>query len=179
MDKFRDEVGKNRTVFDVAAGYGRIAKFIDPSNSYYGIDLNEIFVNHGRKNGLNLEVRNIFDPDSYKLNDVFVLVDVIHHLTKEQLERLFDLIFQHAGIKVVIIEPSFVNLALKYGIFGKLVDRFFKIMDYDGFNRINRWFTNEEYQKLFEQRFGSRYGEKFSVSQDIIANHYLVSFSKN
>lgn len=41
MDKFSDEVGKNQSVFDVAAGYGRVAKYIDSSNSYYGIDLNE------------------------------------------------------------------------------------------------------------------------------------------
>ena len=63
MNAFSVEIGKHHSVFDVAAGYGRIAKFIDPSNSYQGIDLNEIFINHGRKQGLHLEVKNIFDPN--------------------------------------------------------------------------------------------------------------------
>lgn len=178
MGVFSREVGKNQTVFDVAAGYGRIAKYIDSSNSYYGIDLNEIFINHGRSRGLNIEVRDIFEKGSYKQSDVFVLVDIIHHLTKEKLKELFDIVFQYANKRVIVVEPAFVDLQSKYGIWGKLVDRFFRVMDYDGFNKINRWFTDDEYTKLFEGKFGSYYGDNFSIRQQKVSNHYIVIFTK-
>lgn len=178
MDKFSYEVGKDQSVFDVAAGYGRIAKFIDPSNSYYGIDLNETFIKHGRKFGLDLDVKNIFDQNSYRKSDVFTLVDVVHHFPEEKLKELFNLIFQHSTKRVVIIEPAFTNLAAKYGLFGKLTDWFFRTMDYDGFNRINRWFTDEEYSELFNKKMGSQYGDAFSVKRQKVSNHHLVTFTR-
>ena len=61
MSAFSVEVGKGQSVFEVAAGYGRIADFIDASNIYYGIDLNKIFVAYGLKKGRHLEGRDIFD----------------------------------------------------------------------------------------------------------------------
>lgn len=128
---------------------------------------------------MNLEVRDIFKESSYKESNVFVIVDVIHHLTKKQLKALFNLIFRYANRKVVVIEPAFVNLSAGYGIFGKLVDSFFKTMDYDGFNRINRWFTDEEHSELFQGRFGSEYGSSFLIQQKKVSNHHLITFTKN
>ena len=156
-----------------------MSKFIVPSNSYYGIDLNKIFIDHGQKLGLNLEVKNILDEKSYKQSDVFILVDVIHHLSKEKLKELFDLIFKYADKKVVVIEPAFVNLSRKYGVFGQFMDWFFRKMDDDGFNKINRWFTDEEYSELFNKKFGSQYGNDFSIRRQKVSNHHLVTFTRS
>lgn len=179
MDKLSKEIGKNQSVFDVAAGYGRVAYYIDQSNSYHGIDLNEIFVNYGRDRGLDLQLKNILNESSYRESDIFVIVNVVHHLTQEKLKAMFNLIFKHALKKVIVVEPAFVDLSAKYGVIGKLIDWFLRIMDYDGFNVIHRWFTDKEYLALFDGRFGSDCADNFSVHQQKTANHYLVSFTKN
>jgi len=179
MDEFSERVGRNQSVFDVAAGYGRIAKFIDPSNIYYGIDRNEIFVNHGRQKGRKLEIKDIFDPGAYKESDVFLAIDIVHHLSREKLKDLFDIVFQHARKKVIIMEPAFVHLVSKYGVLGKFIDWFFRKIDYDGFNIINHWFTNEEYSELFKRRLGSQYGNKFSLDHRKVSNRHLVTFTRN
>ncbi|MCH7604429.1 class I SAM-dependent methyltransferase [Patescibacteria group bacterium] len=177
LEKFRQEVGKNHSVFDVAAGYGRMVRFIDSSNRYVGIDRNEIFVNYGKKNRLELEVRDIFDSAAYKRCGVFIVVDVIHHLTTEKLQNLFDLIFRHVNEKVVIIEPSFVSLTRRYGILGKFLGWIFQIVDDDGFNKITRWLSDEEYQHLFQSRFGSQHGKRFTMKHQKLDEHHLVTFT--
>lgn len=177
LENFRYEVGKNQSVFEVAAGYGRMARLIDSSNQYYGIDLNNIFVKYGRKNGVNLEIKNIFDSEAYKKSDVFIVVDIIHHFPPEKIEKLFDIIFLHAERKVVVMEPSFVSFTKRYGILGKFLGWVFKIIDDDGFNRIEYWFTDEKYQELFQSRFGSRYGKKFQMKYQRLGGHHLVTFT--
>ena len=177
LEKFRQEVGKNHSVFDVAAGYERMVRFIDSSNRYVGIDRNEIFVNYGKRNKLQLKVRDIFDPTAYKQCDVFIVVDVIHHLTTEKLQDLFDLIFRHVKEKVVIIEPSFVSFRRRYGILGKFLGWIFRIIDDDGFNKIIRWLDDEEYQHLFQSRFGSQYGKRFTMNYQKLDGHHLVTFT--
>ena len=179
MERFSTEVGKYQSVFDVAAGYGRVARFLHHSNTYYGIDLNEHFIKHGQNNGLELHLKNILDESSYHRRDVFVLVDIVHHLPEENLKLLFDLVFKYANRKVVIIEPAFVNLSERYGIWAKPIDWFFSYVDYDGFNKIDRWFTNEEYRELFKKKFGSQYGCCFQVRQEQISNHHLVTFTRD
>ena len=171
-EKFNAELGENQTIFEVAAGYGRVAEFIDPSNKYYGIDLNKIFVEHGRSHGIDLEVKDIFDPTAYKRSDVFIAVDLIHHLTPEKLKGLFDLIFSHAAKKVIIMEASFSPMK-RYGILGKVAEWIFKSLDTDGINKIERVMTNQEYRQLFESRFGSRYGEKFDFQYQLVGGRCL------
>lgn len=176
LELFRQEVGKNKTVFEIAAGYGRMAKFIHSSNRYYGIDLNRNFVKFGRKKGLELEIKDIFDPQAYKKSDVYLVVDVVHHLPEKKLGRLFEMVFAHAKKKVIVIEPSFVNMESKYGVLGKLYDWFFKVIDYDGFNDISRWMTEKEYAALFQKRFGSAAGNSFSLRHQKIGNHHFAAF---
>lgn len=178
MARLSDEVGRNNSVFDVAAGYGRVSKFIDSSNSYYGIDRNTFFIKHGRDRGLKLDIKDIFDPKSYTKSDIFLVIDIIHHLSKEKIKALFDIIFQNTVKKVIVIEPSFVDVSSKYGIFGKLIGWFFKKVDDDGFNKIVHWFGDREYSEMFNNRFGSEEGKNFSVSCEIISAHYLVVFNR-
>ena len=178
LKRFSETVGKHKKVFDVAAGYGRMSRFIDTSNSYYGIDLNRKFVEHGQTEGVNLEIKNIFDPQAYKESDIFVLVDIVHHLTPESLRQLFDLVFSHAKEKIIVIEPAFVNLSARHGFLGQLVDLFFKKIDDDGINKITRWFTEEEYIGLFKSKFGSALGHDFSLRYEKIDKHYFVVFVK-
>ena len=119
--RLREEIGENASVFDVGAGYGYASRFLYPSNTYYGIDLNERFVRYGRKRGANLQVRDIFDPTAYTQSDVFLVIDVVHHFAIQKLEKLFDLIFRHTAKKVIVIDPAFVSIARRYGALGKIL----------------------------------------------------------
>ena len=176
-EKFRSEVGKGNTIFDVGAGYGYASRFIHPAN-HYGIDLNEIFVRYGRKTGVNLEVKDIFDSQAYKKSDIFLVIDVVHHLSSEKVKTLFDLIFAHARQKVIVIDPGFISIARRYGAFGKFLGWVFRTIDDDGFSRVEFWLSGEEYQKLFQSRFSSEYGKSFEMNHQEVGGHQLVTFTK-
>lgn len=179
MKRFSDEIGSHHTVFEVAAGYGRMNRYMDSSNTYYGIDLNTIFVDYGKKQGLDLYVKDALDRKSYKRSDIFVVVDFVHHISEHKLKILFDLIFSHADKKVVVVEPAMLDFTSRFGIFGELAGWLLARFDSDGFNRIHRFFSEEEYDRLFKNRFGSKIGENFDFDCIQLDGHYLVTFTKN
>ena len=175
-ERFSREVGQNKSVFDVAAGYGRMSRFLDPSNIYYGIDLNNSFVEYGKKQGIHLEAKDIFDCHAYTPCDIFVVVDIIHHLPLNRLSALFDLIFSHAKEKVIIIEPSFTSTATKYGIVGKLLGFIFCFIDDAGANsKVQKWLTNEEWKQLLEERFSSVRGKSFVATYEKVGGHHFAT----
>lgn len=176
MKRVKELVGKDKSIFEVAAGYGRMADYIDSSSRYSGIDLNPFFLNYAKKKARNVTRGDMFNPASYYRSDVILLVDGVHHIEKDRLRVLFDLIFTHAQERVVVVEPAFVNFGSRYGAPGRILDKFLLWFDNDGFNRINRWFTDEEYSQLFQSRFGSALGKSFAVQHEKIANHHVVVF---
>jgi SAM-dependent methyltransferase len=178
LTEFNKQVGKNNSVFDIAAGYGRMSRYIDSSNSYSGIDLNEISLEYAEKHGYKVSKGNIFDPKAYTKNDVLILVDVVHHIKPEKLTELFDLVFLNAKKRVIILEPSFVNLEKKYGIVGKYIDKALMKLDNDGINTIEKWFTELEYEDLLTNKFNSKYGKDFDVKVQRITPYYIVTYRK-
>lgn len=178
LNEFKKLVGTNVSVFDVAAGFGRMSRYIDSSNSYQGIDLNPVSLRYAKEQGINIVKGDIFDPKAYIKSDVIILVDVVHHMDPSKLTELFDLVFAHARKKVVIMEPSFVNLQEKYGLVGKLMDWVLMKLDSDGINDISSWFTKEEYLDLMNHKFNSKLGSKFTVSIDHISPYNLVTYTK-
>ena len=177
-NSFAKAVGKNVSVFEVACGFGQTADYLDSTATYSGIDLNEKFIKYAKEKGKDVRLGDIFEPRSYQPSDVITLVDIIHHMPGEKLPELFDHIFQFAQKKVVILEPSFVNLESKYGLAGRAVDWIFKKLDSDGFNTIERWYSESEYAEMFESRFGSKLGEKFEVSVEKVWPYNLVTYSR-
>ena len=178
LKEFLKEVGEKHTIFDVAAGYGRMSKFIHPSNSYYGIDLNKKFVEYGRRQGINLVRKDILDFSAYIKHDVFVVVDIIHHLTSENIKKLFGSIFVHAAKKVIIIEPAFLNFTDRHPVFGRCIDWLFKKIDDDGFNKITKWFSPREYEAMFKNHFDCYHANAFSVEYRRFGLHYLAVFTR-
>lgn len=178
LKEFSKEVGKNGAIFDVAAGFGQMARYIDSSNTYQGIDLNTKYVDFGCRQGRDLKVRDIFDRMAYPNSDVLILVDVIHHLPKERLSELFDLVYAHARRRVVILEPAFLNLGKRYGVFGALIDWVFKKLDDDGINKIEHWMSESEYQELLEKRFGSQRGKPFGLRVKKIYPYFIITFAR-
>ncbi|MBI5732509.1 class I SAM-dependent methyltransferase [Candidatus Jorgensenbacteria bacterium] len=179
LKKICDTVGIRQSIFEVAAGYGRLARHIDKSNKYSGIDLNPIFVSHAVAQGIDVRIGNALDENKYSsTHDVMLVVDVVHHFKDEQNKKLFDIIFPRARNKVVVVEPSFVSITRRWGMFGKLLGWIFSVVDDDGFNKIERWHSDDEYRALFDKRFSSRYSNDFDVSYEKHHGHYLAVFTR-
>lgn len=175
---FKQEVGKNVSVQDIAAGFGCMAQYIDESNTYRGFDLNDRFVEYGQKLGLDIAKASIFDTGAYKMSDVSVLVDVVHHIPQDKLSKLFDLVFKHTTQRVIILEPAFLNLSKRYGKIAAPIDWLMRLLDSDGVNKIDRWLTEKEYMALFESRFGSIHGKGFRPVVKKVYPYYVVTFHK-
>ncbi len=149
--RLKDMVGNGKKVFEPACGYGRIKKYLDPSCTYSGIDLNEDFINYGKKNGLDLEIGDILKKENYQESDIIILSDILHHLSLENIKKLVSIASKFAKEKIVIIEPVFVDVASGKDFFSKFLAKFFSWVDYDGINNIEKWFSRKDYDALFEE----------------------------
>ena len=167
--RLKNMVGKDKKVFEPACGYGRIKKYLDPSCTYSGIDLNENFVNYGRKNGLDLKVGDILKKENYQESDIIILSDILHHLSVENIKKLVSIASKFAKEKVVIIEPIFVDVASGKNVFSKFLAKFFSWVDYDGINKIEKWFSRKDYDILFEEL---KQKNNFSKMKIVFFNHH-------
>mgnify|MGYP001488660916 FL=1 len=148
--KIRDIIGKEKNVFEPACGFGRLQRYLYDSCSYSGIDLNEIFINFGKKRGLDIRIGNVLEETNYIKSDIIILCDILHHLTKDKIQEVVSIATKFAKEKIVIMEPTFVGLASGKGFFSRLAAKVFARVDFDGINNIEHWFTRQDYQKLFE-----------------------------
>lgn len=147
--KVKEVIGKRKKVFEPACGFGRLYKYLDPSCSYAGIDLNEKFINFGKKNGLDIRTGDIFDEKNYVRSDIIILCDILHHLTISDIKKLVLISTKFAKEKIVIMEPAFVGIAAGKGLFSRLSAKIFAKVDFDGINEIENWFTMQNYHNLF------------------------------
>ncbi|MBI9109430.1 MAG: class I SAM-dependent methyltransferase [Spirochaetales bacterium] len=153
------EIGKEQIVFELACGSCLFYNYIDPSCEYIGWDLNQIFIDQAKKDGLNVNLQDIFNYDEYPDNDVVVIIDVLHHIVPRHEAFLKEVISKSK--KVIVIEPfKSVNLLdillLKKGpvrIFMKILNRFFG--DNDGINHPDSFFewkyTEEDLVSFFKK----------------------------
>jgi SAM-dependent methyltransferase len=148
--KIRDIIGKEKNVFEPACGFGRLQRYLYDSCSYSGIDLNEIFINFGKKRGLDIRIGNVLEETNYIKSDIIILCDILHHLTKDKIQEVVSIATKFAKEKIVIMEPTFVGLASGKGFFSRLAAKVFARVDFDGINNIEHWFTRQDYQKLFK-----------------------------
>jgi SAM-dependent methyltransferase len=148
--KIKDIIGKEKNVFEPACGFGRLQRYLYDSCSYSGIDLNEKFINFGKKRGLDIRIGNVLEETNYIKSDIIILCDILHHLTKDKIQEVVSIATKFAKEKIVIMEPTFVGLASGKGFFSRLAAKVFARVDFDGINNIEHWFTRQDYQKLFK-----------------------------
>ncbi len=144
-------VGKNKTVFEPACGFGRLKKHIHKSCTYNGIDLNEVFINFGQNKNRNIELGDMFDQKNYFSSDIILLSDIIHHLSIEQGKKLISIAAEFTKEKIIILEPSFTGIASGKNWFSKQIGKILSVIDFDGINHITKWLTRDEYYKLFNE----------------------------
>ncbi|MCX6580875.1 MAG: class I SAM-dependent methyltransferase [Candidatus Aminicenantes bacterium] len=143
-------VGVKKSVFEAACGYGRLQKYIDPSCTYTGIDLNEKFVEFGRKKNRDIRVGNVLDVNQYHDSDVILLADILHHLTVKDSGKLLAIAVRFAREKILIIEPAFVKIGAQNNLFSRMIGKIMKWLDADGFNEIEKWLSRDEYDAFFK-----------------------------
>lgn len=148
--QIKDVVGKKKNVFEPACGFGRLQRYLHDTCSYSGIDLNKTFINFGRKKGLDIRMGDVLEESNYVKSDIIILCDILHHLTINKTQRLVSIATKFAKEKIVIMEPTFVGLASGKGFFSRFLAKVFAEIDFDGINNIEKWFTRQDYQKLFK-----------------------------
>jgi SAM-dependent methyltransferase len=143
-------VGVKKKVFEAGCGYGRLQKYIDPSCSYSGIDLNKKFIAFGRKRNRDIHVGNVLDVNQYRDSDVILLADILHHLTLKDARKLLAIAVRFAREKILIIEPTFVIIGSHNNFFSRIIGKIMKWLDADGINKIEKWLSRDEYDALFK-----------------------------
>jgi SAM-dependent methyltransferase len=144
----KDIVGRGKSVFEPGCGYGRMKKYLYPDCSYSGVDLNETFIEYGKKRNRDIDIGDALDERWYRESDTILLCDIIHHLNGQKHD-LVSAAVKFAREKVVIIEPWFVDVAAKRNVFSRVIGKFMAVMDADGFNEIDQWLSKDEYMDLF------------------------------
>lgn len=145
----KDIVGRGKSVFEPACGYGRMKKYLYPDCRYSGVDLNETFIEYGKKRKRNINVGDALDERWYQETDTILLCDIIHHLNGQKHD-LVSMAVKFAREKIVIIEPLFVDVATKSNALSRAIGKLMAVMDADGFNEIDQWLSKNEYMELFQ-----------------------------
>jgi SAM-dependent methyltransferase len=145
----KDIVGRRKSVFEPGCGYGRMKKYLYSDCNYSGVDLNETFIEYGKKRNRDISIGNALDERLYRESDAILLCDIIHHLNGQKHD-LVSIAVKFAREKVVIVEPLFVDLATRGNAFSRAIGKFMAVMDADGFNEIDQWLSKDEYKELFQ-----------------------------
>jgi len=151
--KIAELVGE-RKVLELGCGTGGMADHFN--GNYTGIDLNEDFVNYGKRRGRNLAVADIGDFDKFDC-EVLLVCDLLHHLPHHGkfLERLIG-----SGKEVIVSEP--------FRRFPSFLDPVVAALDSDGINDQGkvRWF---EHGTLLQEFSSKRADEIIGLDSSVIA----------
>lgn len=154
-------IGKNKKVLDLPCGTGFLARYLHPSISYHGWDLNHRFLaklkldwdkGRLRPKKIKIEQKDIFDFDNYpdEKFDVIVFSDILHHIYPRHLS-LIENAKRYArriiSCEPVSIQPDKVkghDFVAKLFLFftKKIPQKLHKILDFfladnDGINSFN------------------------------------------
>jgi SAM-dependent methyltransferase len=128
-------IGQNKKVIDLGCGSSNLAKYLNKSCLYTGIDMNPNFVNESKKKGLNVILGDMFDQKNYSECDVVVAADIIHHIHKKRNDLIN--LSKKFGKRMIIAEEYYSNFSLRWlkmcrkGLMLKFFNLFF---DFDGIN---------------------------------------------
>lgn len=164
-------VGKNKKVFELGCGTCLVKNYLDESCSYEGWDLNQKFVNHAKKKGLNVKLKNVFDFLDYPENEVILIIDILHHIVPNH-EKLIDEAKKRSK-KLIILEPYISSDPLfnSKGLMKKICMIYYKFFaDFDGINpleNIFKWDYDEKSLKKFFEQKGAKQVTK--IGSDLIS----------
>jgi SAM-dependent methyltransferase len=139
-------VGENKKVFELGCGSCLAKDYLKNSCSYTGWDLNPDFINYGRKKGLKVELKNIFDFKDYPESDVILIIDVLHHIVPNHEKLIREA--RKRSKKVIVAEGwDFYNISKSKGLKKRLYSFINNFVDDDGINgpdNIFKWNYNKK-----------------------------------
>ena len=143
-----------RKVLELGCGTGGMAEHFN--GNYLGIDLNERFVNYGKRKGRNVQIADIHDFNKFDC-EVLLVCDLLHHLPHHGnfLASLID-----SGKEVIVSEP--------FKQFPNILDPVFAALDSDGINDLGKvkWFG----QDMLVQEFKSKKADEIiEMKNNVVA----------
>lgn len=125
IDNYLSNIPKNSRIVDVGCGHGAHIYFLHKNNytNIYGFDISKEQINLGHKIGVkSIEHKSIeqFCKDNKDPVDVFLLIDLLEHLTYNELFTLLDKLYLQLGNngKLVIHVPNaegIFGMQIRYG----------------------------------------------------------------
>lgn len=97
---------KSDLVLEPACGPAILASYLPPGYNYCGFDTNEDFINYALKKERNVYIGNVLDPTKYRLADVIVACDVLHHLNPNDRRIFINNCFTYTKRVFIICEPA-------------------------------------------------------------------------
>ena len=168
-------IKKGSSILDIGCGTGMFGDHVHRKCKYKGIDINESFINHAKKKGLNVSLHDIFNFKEYlKKFDVIVICDVLHHIHPKH-KLLLEKIKNYAN-KIIICEPYDIPQKQNKEDELSILERILIILDSDGRNPLHLksnkrwWYTKENLKIFFKESFKNRKSLLLKeINGDIIA----------
>lgn len=149
-----------RKVLDIGCGTGTLVSYLKPS-LYMGLDINSNFIKYANKKypSYSFKVFDLTKDNFPKKNfDYLFIMNVLHHLTDEQVRSLFKKIKKFRDFKEFIIIESKPK-----SIVGKILSKFDAGSNFRGFNKV---------QLMVEKEFKIK--NKKIVSSPLGTYEYLI-----
>ena len=125
INKYIPNDNKQQKIIDVGCGHGTYVYFLQKNNltNVYGFDVSKEQIDFGHQLGIkNIEHKSIsqFFSGSNDKADVYLLIDILEHLTYEEIFSLLDKIYGNLnkGGKVIIHIPNaegIFGMRIRYG----------------------------------------------------------------
>lgn len=131
------------SVIDVGCGTGKLSDYLSDDDYYFGIDLNERFLRHAKKQGRNVMRQDALEFDRFSEFDVCVITDVLHHINPKH-EEFLERVLRDVRKRVIVCEPFDVPAD---PIFKKLSE----IIDNDGINKPDEWMDKESLIEFYNK----------------------------
>ena len=147
-------IEKGWSVLDLCCGDCHIAKFLDKSVSYEGMDFNEVFLKRAKRNGIKASFRDLKKgPGIERKFDCVMMMGSLHQFSPEE-DRILDVMKKAALKRIIVSEPcrNIVSSGNKYLAF------LAKVVSNPGNDRISeiKRFTREDIMDIFRRHAVAR-----------------------
>jgi hypothetical protein len=148
-----DRIGPGQSVLEPACGPALLPDYLPDPRLYSGFDINERFVAHAQKKGIDAVVGDARDPDCYRISDAVVLCDALHHIGPDEEKQVLEFSLNSALRRLIVCEPSKDDYCSSWPnrLPGgkKLMERYYDYIEKDGNN--NARLANVRMRKELEE----------------------------
>ncbi len=155
-----NEIGKADSILEPACGPALIPNYLKNGCKYKGFDINERFIKHAQKKGIDVWVGNALNPETYLESDVVVLCDAIHHIGISHEKQVVEYSLNSAKHKLIICEPfkdNYISMFPNLIPGGKkFLEWWFNYIEKDGSNKVklDDFKSKKELKEMMMEGYG-------------------------